>query len=127
MKRFLEDHRTLVGFVGIGLFALAVATLSPVALTFWLIWTIAQILLLIAIMFVLYRLHRERRPDIALWSTRAQWAFYGGAAIIAAELLIAFLPLGIRLEGLTLLAWVFGIGIGGYAMFRVWRDEHTYS
>jgi len=28
---------------------------------------------------------------------------------------------------MTLVAWVLGIAICGYAMWRVWKDEHTYS
>jgi hypothetical protein len=59
-----------------------------------------------------------------------KWTFYAGAALVITELALAsFIGalLGVRLAGLPFLAWVLGIAIGGYAMWRVWQDEHTYG
>jgi hypothetical protein len=131
MKRFFEDmNPTLRGFLIIGVIALAIASLYPLQIGFGIIFLIARILFFIAICFLVFRWWREHRSDIDLWSPRAKWTFYAGAWLIIAELLLASFVgwlLGVALVGLTLLAWLLGIAIGGYSMWRVWQDEHTYG
>jgi hypothetical protein len=131
MKRFFADmNPTLRGFLFIGLVALAIAALYPLQLGFGIIFLIARILFFLAICFFVYRWWREHRGEIDLWSPRVKWTFYAGAALVITELALAsFIGalLGVRLAGLPFLAWVLGIAIGGYAMWRVWQDEHTYG
>ena len=128
MKRFFTEMNPLLrGFLIIGVIVVAIATLNPVAITFALVWTIAQILFVIAIGYVVYRWWRDNRNEIELWSSRSRWVFYAAAALILVELAIAALPWVAVSSGVGLLAWLLGIAICGYAMWRVWQDEHTYG
>jgi hypothetical protein len=132
MKRFFADmNPTLRGFLIIAAITLAIVFLNPLAITFAVVWIIARILFVIAICYVIYRWWREHREEISLWSGRAKWTFYAGAFLILAEVVLASWPvswlLGIALVRLALLAWLLGIVIAGYAMWVVWRDEHTYG
>src|SRR3954452_21547599 len=132
MKRFFEDmNPTLRGFLIVAAVVVAIASLYPLQIGFSIIFTIAQILLFFAICFLVYRWWREHRGEIDLWSTRAKWTFYAGAALVVVELarasFIGALGLGIHLAGVPLLAWILGVAIGVYAMWRVWQDEHSYG
>ena len=85
-----------------------------------------QILFLLAIAYVLFMLWRNRRDEIAMWSRRSQVVFYGGAALALADIGLAFtswFPQG----GIESLVFLFALAVGGFAMWRVWRDEHTYG
>jgi hypothetical protein len=68
----------------------------------------------------------RRREEIAMWSLRSRVVFYGGAALAIATIGFAFTPWfpNTGLETIVLLA---AIAAGGFAMWRVWRDEHTYG
>jgi peptidoglycan/LPS O-acetylase OafA/YrhL len=128
MKDFFTEMNPAVrGFLIIGVIVVAIATLNPVAITFGLIWTIARILFVFAIGFLVYRWWRDNRSEIELWSTRSRRVFYAAAALILVELAIAAVPFLIVLASISLLAWLLGIAICGYAMWRVWQDEHTYG
>jgi hypothetical protein len=61
-----------------------------------------------------------------MWSERSKWVFHLAAVLIVLEIAVA-VAVPVRLSGMTLVAWVLGIAICGYAMWRVWKDEHTYS
>ena len=67
---------------------------------------------------------RERREDIGQWSTRARVVFYGAAMLIVADLAAEWYG-GAR--GLDLLAFVAVLALCGFAMWRTWNDQHTYS
>ena len=128
MKEFFtEMNPALRGFLIIGVIVVAIATLNPVAITFGHILTIAQILLHVAVAIVVKRWWRDNRSEIELWSTRARRFFYAAAAVIFCELAIAAVPFLVTLRGMALLSWLVGIAICGYAMWRIWQDEHTYS
>jgi hypothetical protein len=131
MKRFFEDmNPTLRGFLIVAVVVVAIALLSPLQLGFSIVFTLAQILFFVAICFLVYRWWREHRGEIDLWSTRAKWTFYGGAALVVVELALASFVgalLGLHLKGIPFLAWILGVAIGIYAMWRVWQDEHTYG
>ena len=126
MRRFVSDmNPTLRGFIGIALVAVVIVLLS-LETTLASLYILLQIAFFIAIAVVLYMLWRERRSDIAAWSSRAQWAFYGGAGVIVADLAAYFWP-GRATSGLDAAAFLVTLGLAGFAMFRVWRDEHTYG
>ena len=132
MKRFFtEMNPTLRGFLIIAAIVAAIVSLRPAAITFAIVWTLAQILFLIAIAYFVYRWWREHRGEIGLWSRRAKWAFYAAWWLVVVELALASslaqLLLGLDLRGMTLLAWLVGLAIGIYAMWRIWQDEHTYG
>jgi len=114
---------TLRGFVIIaavsaGIVALgAYSVLDQVAV-------LLQIAFLVVLAIVVYRLWRQRRHEIELWPVRARGAFYGGAALVVADVAAFWVW---RPSGGAALAFFLVLGICGFSMFRVWRDQHTYS
>ena len=84
---------------------------------------IARVAFLLAIAFFVFLVWRERRADIAVWPRRASIAFYG-AAILAILDISAYTYGGAH--GLQVLAFVAVLVCCGFAMFRIWRDQHHY-
>ena len=127
MKRFWSEmNPTLRGFLLIAVIALLV-----MALNLYVALATAEVLLRIAfflaIAFVLYLLWRDRvREDAETWPRHARFAFYGGAALIVIDLGLYFWRRD-GLAGLDAVAFVLVLALSGFAMFRVWRDQHTYS
>jgi small-conductance mechanosensitive channel len=84
---------------------------------------LARVAFLLAIAFFVFLVWRERRAEIAVWPRRASVAFYGAA-------LLAVLDIGVYwyggARGLQILAFVAVLVGCGFAMFRIWRDQHTY-
>ena len=126
MRRFGDLNPTLRGFLIIALIALIVVVLNLyVALAT--VGVLLQIAFFIAIAVVLYLLWRDRvRHDAETWSRRARWAFYGGAALIVADLAVVFWPDGEPTRGLDAVAFLLVLALAGFAMWRVWRDERTF-
>jgi len=124
MRRLIADmNPTLRGFLIIAAIALVVVVLqlyqTLVALSI-----LARIAFLLAVAFFVYLVWRERRGEIGEWSTRAKTAFYGAALVIVADIAV-FSFLGA--SGLDAVAFVLVLAICAYAMWRTWRQEHTYS
>jgi hypothetical protein len=113
----------LRGFVLIALIALVVVVLQLQA-TLTALFLIARIAFFIAIAVFLYLLWRERREEIGAWSTRARAVFYGAALVIVADI-GAYTLFGA--SGPDALAFLLALGLSGFAMFRVWRDQRRYS
>jgi hypothetical protein len=103
---------TLRGFLIIGLIALAS------------LYVLARVAFLLALAFFFYLIWRERREDIAVWPRRAKFVLYGGAALIVFDILV-FGFWGAA--GLGAVAFLLVIGICAFAMWRVWREQHTYG
>jgi hypothetical protein len=122
--RFLRDMNPFVrGLLIVGLIALVVVILQLQA-TLTALFLIAQIAFFLAIAFFIYLVWRERRSDIETWPTRARAAFYGGALLIVADV-GAFIVA--RPSGRNALAFFLVLIICGFAMFRIWRDQHSYG
>jgi uncharacterized RDD family membrane protein YckC len=85
-----------------------------------------QILFLLAIAYVVFMLWRRRREEIAMWSLRSRLVFYGGAALAMADVGLAFSP-WFPNTGLETIVFLAALAGGLFAMWRVWRDEHTYG
>lgn len=120
---FSRMNPTLRGFLIIALIALVIIVLNLyVALAS--LFLIAQIAFFIAIAFFVYLLWRDRREDIETWPTRAKLAFYGGALLIVVAIGVFILD---RPAGLPALVFVLIVAISGFAMWRTWRDQHTYG
>ena len=85
---------------------------------------LARIAFFLAIAFFVYLMWRERRSDISAWPQRAQFVFYG-AAILAVADVSAIIYGGAH--GLQVLAFVGVLAASGFALWRTWRDQHTYS
>ena len=124
MKRFFSDMNPFVrGMLVVALIAGIVVVLQ-LQLTLTALFLIASIIFPLAIAYFLFLMWRERRGDFEVWPARSKFAFYGGAVLIVAALLVAFFT---GVSGLDAVACLLVIGFSGFAMFRAWRDQHTYG
>ncbi len=124
MRRYFEDMNPLLrGLLIVAGIAVVIVGLQLYT-TLAALYLIARIAFFLAIAFFVYLLWRERRSEIATWSTRAQVAFYG-AAILAVVTLGAYFTVGA--SGPDALALLAVLILCGFSMFRVWRDQHSYS
>ena len=124
MRRFFtEMNATLRGFLIIALVALVVVVLSLESVLAT-VGGLLRIAFFLGIAFFLFLLWRERRSDIESWSDRSRNVFY--AAIVLAVVDIGEI-IGLGASGPDALAFFLVLGACAYAIFRVWRHEHTYS
>jgi hypothetical protein len=114
---------TLRGFLVILLITGIVVVLSLESVLTAL-WLLAGIAFFLAIAFFIFLLWRERREEIAAWSARSRVVFYGAALLIVVDLALYFWR---GASGLNAVAFVVVLGISGFSMWRVWRDEHHYA
>jgi hypothetical protein len=121
---FSRINPTLRGFLIIGLIALVVVVLQLEA-TLVALSMLLRIAFFLAIAFFLFLMWRERRDEIDTWSGRSKAVFYGAALLIVADVASSILH-GLS-SGLDALAFVLVLGLSGFAMWRIWRDEHTYA
>ena len=104
MRRFVADmNPTLRGLILIAIVSAAIVALQGESALVQ-VSALLQILFVIAIAIFVYTTWRQRRHEIELWPLRARVSFYGAAA----------------------LAFFLVLAICGFAMFRIWRDQHTY-
>jgi small-conductance mechanosensitive channel len=122
VRKFLSDRPTLRGFLIIALIALAVVVLNLYTAVLA-IGMLLRIAFFLAIAFFIYLVWRERRGEIASWSTREQVVFYGSAFLIVAVIGLYFWHGWPDYEQL---GFIGVIACAGYAMFRIWRNRHTY-
>lgn len=116
---------TFRGFALIVLVA-AVVTAFQLQLALGVALLVLRILFLAALVFFLYTLWRNNRSEIGTWPTRARLVFYGAAALAIVDIAAAFVttfPTG----GLEALVFFCVLAACGYAMVRVWRDQHSYG
>ena len=92
-------------------------------LTLTALFLIASIIFPLAIAYFLFLMWRERREEIGQWPLRARVVFYGAALLAVADLAVNWYG---GAHGLQVLAFVGVLVICGFAMWRVWRDQHTY-
>lgn len=111
-----------------GILVLIAAAITALQLGTGLVVILAflQILFLLAIAYVLFILWRRRREEIAMWSLRSRLVFYGGAALAIADVGLAFTP-WFPTTGLETIVFLAALAGGVFAMWRVWRDEHSYG
>jgi hypothetical protein len=115
---------TLRGFLIIALVAAVLVALQIEATVFALL-LLARIAFFLAIAYFVFLLWRDRREAISMWSTRSRAVFYGAAVLMVVNAAVRFWePVG---GGLNLLVFLAVFVLGGFAMWRVWRDEHTYG
>jgi hypothetical protein len=120
-----DVNPTLRGFAILVLIAAAI-TAFQLQVGLEVILLFLRILFLLAIVYVLFMLWRRRREEISMWSARSRVVFYGAAAVGIANVGLAFTswyPEG----GLETLVFLLVLAAGVFAMWRVWRDEHTYG
>ncbi len=122
MGKWLSDRPTLRGFLIIALIVLVVVVLNLyTALTA--IGMLLRIAFFLAIAFFIYLVWRERREEIAAWSARQRIVFYGSALLIVAALGLYFWH---GWPGYEELGFIAVLACSGFAMWRVWRDTHSY-
>lgn len=120
---FARMNPTVRGFlIIVAIVALIVVLQLEATLTALLI--LARIAFLLAIAFFIYLMWRERREEIAAWPARAQAVFYGAAILAVADLGVDWYG---GAQGLQVLAFVGVLVACGFALWRTWRDQHTYS
>ena len=93
-------------------------------LTIAALFLLARIAFFLAIAFFVFLMWRERRDEISVWPRRAFAAFYG-AAILAVVAFGYYILQGA--SGLDAVAFLVLLGLCGFSMWRVWRDQHTYG
>ena len=124
MKDFFSRmNPTLRGFLVI-LAIVAVVVVLQLEATVTALLLLARIAFLLAIAFFIYLMWRERREEISEWGTRARVVFYGAALLIIVDIGAYSLR---GASGLHAVAFVLVLAFSGLAMWRVWRDQHTYA
>jgi len=119
---FSRMNPTLRGFLILVAIALVVVVLQ-LENTLIALGLIARIVFALGVAFFIFLMWRERRSDIASWPRRASTAFYAGAVIIVIDF-GAYLYGGAH--GLQILAFLGVLAACGFAMFRIWTDQHHY-
>jgi hypothetical protein len=115
---------TLRGFLVIALIA-AVIVVLQLERTLAALFILARIAFFLAIAYFLFLMWRDRRDEISMWSARSRAVFYGSAVLMVVNVGARFfVPVG---NGLNLIVFVAVFVFGGFAMWRVWKDEHTYG
>jgi small-conductance mechanosensitive channel len=120
---FSRLNPTVRGFLII-LAIVAIIVVFQLEATLTALLIIARIAFLLAIAFFVYLVWRERREEIAAWPTRARTVFYGAAVLAVADLGADWYG---GAHGLQVLAFIGVLAGCGFALWRVWRDQHTYS
>lgn len=123
MSFFSRMNPTLRGFLIIVLIVLVVVVLQLQA-TLAALLIIARVAFLLAIAFFVYLIWRERRAEIGTWPLRARVVFYGAAVLAVADIAASWYG---GASGLQILAFVAVLVLCGFAMWRTWRDQHTYG
>ena len=123
MKGFLSEHPTLRGLLIVAAIAAIIVALS-LQPTLTALFLLVRIAFFLAIAFFIYLVWRERRSDIAMWPRRAYGAFYGAAVLAVASLGVYFWR---GASGMDAAAFLIILGLCGFSMWRVWRDQHDYA
>ena len=84
---------------------------------------LARIVFVLAIAYFIFLVWRERREGISMWSQRARIVFYGAAIVAVADVGVYWYGGAV---GYQILAFVAVLALCGFAMWRTWRDQHTY-
>ncbi len=84
---------------------------------------LARVAFVLAIAYFIFLVWRERREGISMWSQRAQAVFYGAAVVAVADVGVYWYGGAV---GYQILAFVAVLVLCGLAMWRTWRDQHTY-
>jgi small-conductance mechanosensitive channel len=87
------------------------------------LFILARVAFILAIAYFIFLMWRERREGISMWPARAQWVFYGAAIVAVADVGVYWYGGAV---GLQILAFIAVLALCGFAMWRTWRDQHTY-
>ena len=125
MRRAFGDmNPTLRGFLIIAFVAVVIVVLQLQA-TLTALFLLAQIAFFLAMAYFVFLLWRDRRQSISMWPVRSRVVFYGAALLMIVNVAVRFfVPVG---NGWNLIVFLVVFVFAGFAMWRVWRDEHTYG
>ena len=84
---------------------------------------LARVAFMLAIAYFVFLVWRDRREGISMWPQRAQTVFYGAAIVAVADVGVYWYGGAV---GYQILAFVAILALCGIAMWRTWRDQHTY-
>jgi small-conductance mechanosensitive channel len=87
------------------------------------LYILARVAFVLAIAYFIFLTWRERREGISMWSRRAQWVFYGAAILAVVDVGVYWYGGAV---GFEIFAFVAVLALCGIAMWRTWRDQHTY-
>jgi hypothetical protein len=87
---------------------------------------VVRILFIVAIAYFLFMLWRRNREEIAAWGARSRVVFYGAVLLALVNIGMAFV-LDYPSGGLEALIFFAVLAACVFAMWRVWRDEHSYG
>jgi hypothetical protein len=121
-RPFSDMNPTVRGFALIALVSAAIVALQLES-TVVAVSAVLQILFLLAVGFFVYVVWRQQRHAISLWPVRARTAFYAAAALIVADIAAYWFD---RPSGPDAVAFILVLALGAFAMWRIWRDQHTY-
>jgi hypothetical protein len=119
---FTRMNPTLRGFLII-LAIVGVIVVLQLEATLNALLILARIAFLLAIAFFIYLMWRERREEIGAWPLRARLVFYGAALLAVADLGADWYG---GAHGGQIIAFLAVLVLAGLAMWRTWRDQHTY-
>ena len=120
---FSRLNPTLRGFLILAAIAAVIVALQ-LQVTLVALLILARVAFIVAIAFFVFLMWRERRTEIAQWPLRARVVFYGSAFLAVADLGLNWYA---GAHGMQILAFVAVLVLCGFAMFRTWRDQHTYA
>ena len=124
MSRFFSRiNPTLRGLLILAAIA-AIVVVFQLEQTLSALLILARIAFLLAIAYFVYLIWREQREGISMWSQRAQGVFYGAAVLAVADVGVYWYGGAV---GYQVIAFVAVLALCGFAMWRTWRDQHTYS
>ena len=121
-SRFPRINSTLRGFLILAAIA-GLIVVFQLEQTLAALQIIARVAFLLAIAYFIFLVWRERREGISMWSQRARIVFYGAALLAVADVGVYWYGGAV---GYEVLAFVAVLALCGLAMFRTWRDQHTY-
>ena len=122
MRLWRELNPTVRGLFVIALIS-GVITAASAEEALFALFVLLRIAFLVALAWFAYTLWRNHRSEIGVWPLRARVVFYGAAALLVADLILYFFR---HVAGPDALAFFLVLGGCGYALWRVWRDQHTY-
>lgn len=125
MRRFVSSMNPFLRGMAIVAVIAAIVVVLQLQATLTALFLLARIAFFLAIAFFVYMVWRERRGGIGMWPRRAQVTFYGAAALLAVD--VGWFVLGYGHQGLDAVAFFVVLVLGAFAMWRVWRDQHTYG
>jgi small-conductance mechanosensitive channel len=120
---FSRIHPTLRGFLILAVIAGVIVVLQ-LETTLLALTALARIAFFLAIAYFVFLVWRDRREGISMWPQRAQAVFYGAAIVAVADVGVYWYGGAV---GFQVLAFVAILALCGIAMWRTWRDQHTYA